>query len=483
VLLQLGRRLFGAASSEPDPAGLAAPAPKVLWVELTSRCPFDCIFCSRKTLRGKGEDLDLELYRALLRSAGRPDLVRLNYSGESTHYPHLAEAVALAKEAGAMTELVSALASATSATVRALVQSGLDALTISLHALDPEVWRRVYRFSSPEALRARVAELAEAKAALGRSTPRLTFAFVAMFDNLGELAPVGEYARQVGAGCVFIHPVLRRDEIPARFERELAQGRPTEAFLKTLGSAVNEARRRVPQIPFVVSSPVLDEPAPLGPTPHYYPGPLPPGARIATCDQNPWETVHVLANGDVVGCEVRDRAPLGNLREEPLDRIWRGPAYSELRRRYVQGGLAECRTCPWKMAHLPAPLRSSVRTSDGACRELWRGWYEVEPGVRWSRAESVAVLANPGVARALVVQGLLPEGRSGRGALRIFCNGRPLGELREASFQRAFDLGRERAPVLTVAFEATSPVCRAREGTGVDERELGFALISLEVQA
>ena len=27
------------------------PLPRVLWIELTSRCPFDCVFCSRKALR------------------------------------------------------------------------------------------------------------------------------------------------------------------------------------------------------------------------------------------------------------------------------------------------------------------------------------------------------------------------------------------------------------------------------------------------
>ena len=42
-----------------DPLQLRTAAlPRVLWIELTSRCPFDCVFCSRKLLRGAGKHLD-----------------------------------------------------------------------------------------------------------------------------------------------------------------------------------------------------------------------------------------------------------------------------------------------------------------------------------------------------------------------------------------------------------------------------------------
>jgi hypothetical protein len=46
----------------------------------------------------------------------------------------------------------------------------------------------------------------------------------------------------------------------------------------------------------------------LGAVPVPFPGELPPGAAIHSCEQNPWETAHVLSNGDVVACEVLDKA-------------------------------------------------------------------------------------------------------------------------------------------------------------------------------
>jgi hypothetical protein len=38
-------------------------------------------------------------------------------------------------------------------------------------------------------------------------------------------------------------------------------------------------------------------------------------AGVTACDQNPCDTVHVLANGTVVPCEVQDKRSMGNLSE------------------------------------------------------------------------------------------------------------------------------------------------------------------------
>jgi len=38
-----------------QPPFQAARTPRTLWVELTSKCPFDCIFCSRQLRRGAGQ--------------------------------------------------------------------------------------------------------------------------------------------------------------------------------------------------------------------------------------------------------------------------------------------------------------------------------------------------------------------------------------------------------------------------------------------
>src|SRR3569833_2276839 len=88
-----------------------APTPRILWVELTSKCPFDCIFCSRKSRRGSGEHLAFPVFESLVRQVQDPRKFLLNYSGESTVYPDLIAAIQLARSTGATEEQVSALAS------------------------------------------------------------------------------------------------------------------------------------------------------------------------------------------------------------------------------------------------------------------------------------------------------------------------------------------------------------------------------------
>src|SRR5579871_6702387 len=105
---------------------LPARSPRTLWVELTSKCPFDCVFCSRKTLRGAGEHMPYAMFESLVRQVSSPRIFRLNYSGESTVYPDLIRAIRLARSSGAFVELVSALASASDALLEELAGSGLN---------------------------------------------------------------------------------------------------------------------------------------------------------------------------------------------------------------------------------------------------------------------------------------------------------------------------------------------------------------------
>src|SRR5690242_18561905 len=53
--------LVNACELRREPASL----PRVLWVELTSRCPLNCVFCLRRGINGDGRDMDFALYRTL----------------------------------------------------------------------------------------------------------------------------------------------------------------------------------------------------------------------------------------------------------------------------------------------------------------------------------------------------------------------------------------------------------------------------------
>jgi radical SAM protein with 4Fe4S-binding SPASM domain len=374
---------------ELNPDYIAAEVPKVLWIELTSKCPFDCIFCTRKTLRGAGEHIDFDLYQSLIHELRNPDVIRLNYAGESIHYPHLIEAIELVK--GTTTELVSAFASLPRHQMERLVKSGLDHLTISLHTMDARQFKEIYRFSSIAQLKQKVAEFLRLREQLGQTKPTLDFAYVAMQQNLSQLESVAAYATTIGVTELFIHPVISRDPLPIHFDAELKNNRLKPRFKMAIHEAILKVTARYPNLHISLSTTEIEAQS-LDAIPRYFPASLPANARIYTCDQNPWETVHILANGDVVGCEVRDKVKFGNLHDQSLTDIWHSEAYQQFRRDYVLGNIRECRECPYKMAYLPSPLSSVIDIKSGMSFQLLRGWYSAEPEILWSQPESLACL-------------------------------------------------------------------------------------------
>jgi len=454
---------------EPDADLLTEPLPSRLWIELTSKCPFDCVFCSRRLRRGEGEHMDFALYRSLLGQLQFPEVICLNYSGESVHYPRLAEAIALARNTGAQTELVTALASIAPESLEGIVRAGLDRLTVSLHTLDERQFREIYGFGSLRDLQERLKEL--------RATappPELDFAFVAMDRNLGQLEPLADCAQALGVRRILVCPVIRRDAIPDEFTAELdGQHRLTEDFKARLMAEVRRVRDRRPGFEITVANPEVERN-----------GRPPEEARTRTCEQSPWSTAHVLANGDVVVCEVHDRTPLGYLTTETLRGIWWGEKYRDFRRRYQQGRIEECRQCPWRVTYLPGPLRGSIHGFEGCHPQLLAGWRPgPDPGVVWSKPESVARLARPDGARRLRVRGLLPP----HATVEISANGRALGALANPDgalrpCDRAFRVPLAGRDTWEIRFRSGNPYCPAREGDGGDARRLGFALLELAAE-
>ena len=289
------------------------PTPRVLWIELTSKCPFDCVFCSRRLRHGNGVHMEMRLFERIIGELEDPEIIRLNYSGESTHHPGIIKAIRLASATGATVEIVTALSSLPDQMVERIPDSGLDRLTLSLHTLDPDQYHEIYGFGSVDVLRRKVDALLSARERAGQATPMLDIAFVAMDRNLAQLHQVAAYASQVGATGISIHPVIRRDPITETFESELEDGVLRPDFLDRLSQAVDRVRGAHPNLPVAVSTPEICDATPVSHQPTPFPGKLPRGARIHSCEQNPWETVHILADGTVVTCEVRDGIPLGRI--------------------------------------------------------------------------------------------------------------------------------------------------------------------------
>jgi MoaA/NifB/PqqE/SkfB family radical SAM enzyme/GT2 family glycosyltransferase len=475
---------------------IPAQTPRILWVELTSKCPLDCVFCSRKTRRGAGEHMPYDLFESLVGQVHDPRTFLLNYSGESTVYPELLPAIRLARSTGAFVELVSALVNVAEPTLAALCESGLSRLTVSVHTTDPEHYQQIYRYGSMQALRKKLARFV----ALSRERPippKVDLAFVAMDSNLQDLRGVAGLAESLGLREINIFPVMRRDEIPVQFPSELGDSQVYSGeFRERVMSTVARATNEFPAVSLTICNPEFSAGNPvLGEVPIPYPRLLPDGARIHSCEQNPWETTHVLSNGDVVACEVLDKVPLGNLQRQSLAQIWQGDAYRTFRDLYQSGEVPECRACPWKRAYRPGPIQSDVVASRGLSAQLLHGWHPPSGEEHiWSSQQALAVIAPRKNSRVLHVSGRLPPGPEGDpNELVISCNQTEIGRVSNPwqevmpfglDFEvPAFDQAAQAQPSWFVEFRTRHVYRPSERNASEDHRDLGFALFLLTSKA
>ena len=440
---------------ESPPPGLTAYLPKTLWIELTSKCPFDCIFCSRKSERGAGRHMDFPLYRSLIGQLHQPEVIRLNYSGESLHYPYLADAIRLARSTGATTELVSALGSAPQSVVESLVDAGLHRLSVSIHSMDSAQYRAIYQQGGITDMLTRLEGLQRYKQNHTGRYPEIDFAFVAMRENLSQLLPVVAYAGSLGVTSVSVHPVIRRGQAPLQFPLELDEAGCLRAdFAALVRAEVARVSASHPAISITVARPDHGSPTTQ--------------RGITTCEQNPWDTIHVLANGGVVVCEVQDRLEIGNLHDETLSAIWNGSSYAAFRRQYFNGSHPACVACPWRRSVPP----------ESAKKITVRGWHPPHgETVEWSEASAAIAVGSRHGAIGVRLAGILPPPPHGSPGNSLVIRSGPGSELsiRNASDELlSFQAELPLSPVLQ--FEIQHRFCPAERGTGADIRNLGFAL-------
>jgi MoaA/NifB/PqqE/SkfB family radical SAM enzyme len=458
--------------------------PRILWIELTSRCPFDCIFCTRASLRGAGEHLDFALYRRLIGELDRPQILRLNYAGESGHYPQLAEAIALAAATGAQVELVSALASLKPERLEAALDAGLSRLTVSLHTLDSDRFDAIYRFGKLSAMFDRLQQVLDWRARVDRPFV-VDLAFVAMERNLDELPAIAELARDLDIGVLAVHPLIGRDPLPLGAAVEHANdGSLTSEFSSRLQARLRQAQQSAPQLAIQLSSYELSPTSALATHPQPWPGPLPAGARIDGCDQSPFETAHILADGRVVVCEVTEKLSMGNLHQSSLREIWHSAGYRAFRRRHLAGSESACRSCIYKRAQLEQPARKRIDAHQPAPAQLLRGWHADDgSGVRWASAQAALWLPRSRLQRHLQLRGQLARPAAADAEFTIRIAGQAVHRQRyghASPVELRLPLPAQAGSELLIEFECSAASSPNALGAGSDVRELGFALISAE---
>jgi pyruvate-formate lyase-activating enzyme len=167
--------------------------PLSLDLAINSGCQLRCLMCPLpgRADGGRARPMEEKLFRRLMEQAGEHGLpaMTLGMGSEPLLNPKAAEWAAAAARAGVMDIRLGTNGLALSEeTDKALVESGLTRLEISVDAARPETYKRI-RGGRLDLLERRIEEFLNIRAAAGQKIPLLRLSFLKLPHNHGELAP------------------------------------------------------------------------------------------------------------------------------------------------------------------------------------------------------------------------------------------------------------------------------------------------------
>ena len=303
--------------------------PRMLSVEVTSRCNLNCPFClvgMQNQLASTEHDLlprglgtmELDLYGKIVDDAVAFGIekMQLHFQGEPLLHKSIADMVRTVKARGLETQMFTNGLPLTEAMAERLLDAGLDMLRFSVDGVSEEVYQKNRVGGQFWRVHRNMAMMA-AKARERRSPIRLEWQMIAMRNNEHEIDRARAMAAELGIGF----------------------------FVKTFAVTDPEAVPRAEQ----------------------YQRKL----HIKPCSDI-YRAIFVYYNGDVVPCcyDIAGKAIVGNLARQTLTDVWESPVYMDLRRRIDRAATCPdeepelCRSC-LKWGHEPS------RTSDG--KTVWGG--------------------------------------------------------------------------------------------------------------
>jgi MoaA/NifB/PqqE/SkfB family radical SAM enzyme len=327
-----------------------------LYVEPTTVCNLSCRTCIRNNWHEPPDHMPFDLYRALLDQArAMPDMRLISFGGigEPLAHPHLSDMVAQAKAQGLAVELVTNGLLLEPGLARALIETGLDLLWVSIDGVTPASYGDV-RGAELQRVLGHLAELQRLQRDIGRTTPQLGLVLVAMKRNLADLAELPRLAWRVGAARVIVTNVLPytrelADEILYDRALFLPRSAPSplspQLSLPNLDWDAQSSAILTRQLRFSGPLKLIDAPLDWSRDSCRF---IQQGCAVVGWDGRVAPCLSLLhpCTTYLHGYERQIRAySLGNVAERPLAEIWHDPEYVTFRERVAAFDFSPCTIC------------------------------------------------------------------------------------------------------------------------------------------
>jgi Fe-coproporphyrin III synthase len=231
---------------EKTESGLALhplrPDVRKVYLEPTTRCNLHCRTCVRNVWEEPLADMSQATFERVLDGLqGLPELREVVFGGygEPFAHPRILDYLAAVKELGVKIAISTNGLLLDEERARALVELGVDGLTVSLDGTDPETYADVRRGARLRTVMEKVETLNRVKAERGASRPRVGIEFVALKQNEAQIPELPDAAQRLGANRVLVTHVL--PHTPEMAEQALYGREPRPSLPIATGWAVKSS--------------------------------------------------------------------------------------------------------------------------------------------------------------------------------------------------------------------------------------------------
>ncbi|MGQ9709274.1 MAG: tungsten cofactor oxidoreductase radical SAM maturase [Anaerolineae bacterium] len=187
------------------------PDVRKVYLEVTTRCNLACRTCVRNVWGEPLEDMSDATFGRVLEGMGElPNLREVLFGGygEPFAHPRFLDYLAAVKELGVRVTVSTNGTLLDEERARALVESGVDVLSVSVDGARPEIFADVRRGADLRSVVENVEVLNRIKRERGRPLPRIQLEFVALKRNVDDLPALSDLARRLEANRVLVTHVL-----------------------------------------------------------------------------------------------------------------------------------------------------------------------------------------------------------------------------------------------------------------------------------
>lgn len=322
--------------------------PRYVQIEPVGQCNLACQMCP-VWLREDGPDdgrpamMAYETFTRLVDQFTALEHLHLQGLGEPLMHPRLFDMVAYAADRGVRVTTNTNLSLLSPRRAQECFTSGLSALHVSIDGATADTYQRIRRGARFARLLRNLEWLAEARQRHLHVPFELRMIVVLMRQNLHELPPLVQQARQWGFDSVFVQQLCHdftEESLPPVY-------RPMRQFVD--GQSLADENPRTIARMFDAARQVAAECGIQLRLPRVRPRPHPPGTPGRRRCGWPWDGMYISYQGLAMPCcmiATPDRANFGSTLNRPVGAVWNSTQYAEFRRRLASDQPPDvCRAC------------------------------------------------------------------------------------------------------------------------------------------